>query len=126
MQDRSIGDAESVRTKLLGLLPYNRTLCSMKRVSVNRELPARGSPAQPPTLGVRHNRKPAPINGKLIAAETRLEKLRDKEIGSSQSALQKALMSNFFAAKRCAQVWYSRAPRKPRTELLPLPWAFLQ
>ena len=66
----------------------------MKRVSVNRELPARGSPAQPPTLGVRHNRKPAPINGKLIAAETRLEKLRDKEIGSSQSALQKALMSN--------------------------------
>jgi hypothetical protein len=29
--------------------------------------------------------------------------LRDKEIGSSQSALQKALMSNFFAAKRCVR-----------------------
>ena len=37
------------------------------------------------------------INGKLIAAETSLEKLRDKEIGSSQSARQKAFVSNFFA-----------------------------
>ena len=37
------------------------------------------------------------INGKLIAAETSLETLRDREIGSSQSARQKAFMSNFFA-----------------------------
>jgi hypothetical protein len=38
-----------------------------------------------------------------------LEKLRDKEIGSSQSALQKALMSNFFAAKRCVQACTTEA-----------------
>ncbi len=37
------------------------------------------------------------INGKLIAAETSLEKLRVKEIGSSQSARHKAFMNNFFA-----------------------------
>ena len=49
------------------------------------------------------------INGKLIAAEASLEKLRDKEIGSSQSALQKALMSNFFAAKRCVQACTTEA-----------------
>ena len=49
------------------------------------------------------------INGKLIAAETSLEKLRDKEIGSSQSALQKALMRNFFAAKRCVQACTAEA-----------------
>ena len=49
------------------------------------------------------------INGKLIAAETSLEKLRDKEIGSSQSALQKALMRNFFAAKRCVQACTTEA-----------------
>jgi hypothetical protein len=49
------------------------------------------------------------MNGKLIAAETRLDKLRDKEIGSSQSALQKALMSNFFAAKRFVQACTTEA-----------------
>jgi hypothetical protein len=38
-----------------------------------------------------------------------LEKLRDKEIGSSQSALQKALMRNFFAAKRCVQACTTEA-----------------
>jgi hypothetical protein len=50
------------------------------------------------------------INGKLIAAETSLEKLRDKEIRSSQLARQKAaLMSNFFAAKRCVQACTTEA-----------------
>jgi hypothetical protein len=41
------------------------------------------------------------INGKLIASERltvrQAEKLRDKEIGRSQEARQKAFMSNFFA-----------------------------
>ena len=49
------------------------------------------------------------INGKRIAAETSLEKLRDKEIGSSQSVRQKAFMSNFFAAKRCVQACTTEA-----------------
>ena len=38
-----------------------------------------------------------------------MEKLRDKEIGSSQSALQKALTSNFFAAKRFVQACTTEA-----------------
>jgi hypothetical protein len=33
----------------------------------------------------------------IIAAGTSLEKLRDKEIGSSQTARQKAFTSSFFA-----------------------------
>ena len=49
------------------------------------------------------------INGKLIAAETSLEKLRNNEISSSQSARQKAFMSNFFAAKRCVQACTTEA-----------------
>ena len=49
------------------------------------------------------------INGKLIAAETSLEKLRDKEIGSSQLVWQKAFMSNFLAAKRCVQACTTEA-----------------
>ena len=38
-----------------------------------------------------------------------MEKLRDKEIGSSQSVRQKAFMSNFFAAKRCVQACTTEA-----------------
>ncbi len=43
-----------------------------------------------------------------------MEKLRDKEIGSSQSALQKAPMSSFFAAKRCVQARTTEASTSTR------------
>ena len=42
------------------------------------------------------------INGKLIASERQAEKLRDKEIGRSQEARQKAFMSNYFAPAKAS------------------------
>ena len=42
------------------------------------------------------------INGKLIASERQAEKLRDKEIGRSQVARQKAFMSNYFAPAKAS------------------------
>jgi len=48
------------------------------------------------------------INGKLIASERltvrQAEKLRDKEIGRSQVARQKAFMSNYFAPAKASTV----------------------
>ena len=42
------------------------------------------------------------INGKLIASERQAEKLRDKEIGRSQEARQKAFMSNYFVSAKAS------------------------
>ena len=42
------------------------------------------------------------INGKLIASERQAEKLRDKEIGRSQEARQRAFMSNYFAPAKAS------------------------
>ena len=42
------------------------------------------------------------INGKLIASERQAEKLRDKEIGTSQEARQKAFISNYFAPAKAS------------------------
>ena len=42
------------------------------------------------------------INGKLIASERQAEKLRDKEIGRSQVARQKAFMSKYFAPAKAS------------------------
>ena len=54
------------------------------------------------------------INGKLIAVEMSLEQLRDKEIGSAQSARQKAFTSNFFAPEACVQACTAEASTKTR------------
>ena len=42
------------------------------------------------------------INGKLIVSERQAEKLRDKEIGRSQDARQRAFMSNYFAPAKAS------------------------
>ena len=42
------------------------------------------------------------INGKLIASERQAEKLKDKEIGRSQEARQRASMGNYFAPAKAS------------------------
>ncbi len=42
------------------------------------------------------------IDGKLIASERQAEKLRDKEIGGSRVARQKAFMSNYFVSAKAS------------------------
>ena len=63
------------------------------------------------------------INGKLIASERQAEKLRDKEIGRSQEARQKAFMSNYFAPAKAStrQRWRWRPP--PRRPLSATLWS---
>ena len=63
------------------------------------------------------------INGKLIASERQAEKLRDKEIGRSQEARQKAFMSKYFAPAKASTSTMARVWPPPRRPLSATLWS---